>query len=537
MESNPLSFKNRIFETLNKYSSKVLFSDESQKAWIGSEIQSLIVKLSQHIQSQTQAGERVGIIFENNSIATIAILSAIAAERVPVILNMIDVRQNSENWLNKCQAQLFIISHDLELSSPFNKLQISPSGEILNPESDAKSPQSLTLQKFILHPPKGTGVILYTSGSTGEPKEVFIPELGILNTSDYLQEYFSLNEQTVASIVLPICHSMALNTQLFPTFFAGGFCSFHNFSLISNKLFRTFKNENGTFISLIGDVLRVCWEEKQKKNLSPCNSVEHIQLAGGTISQRHLEMAQELFPKSKIHKGYGLTEAIRVTMISNENPLFLTGCVGKNLPFLKIQIRNEFGEILPARESGEVFVHGDSMMLGFRKLSAPTINFTDLQKFLATGDVGELDEEGNLYISGRMDSLFKIQGKRISGFEIEKIVLQANESIRFAKCIASEEPQTSRQKIILFLEMDKKLWGDSHFEMTEDLELQIWNQLTKLSVFPREIVILQQMPRTSNGKLNIHALHQIWKSKEVKDLMKKTNINLSFFQTEGSENL
>src|SRR5262249_53099382 len=70
------------------------------------------------------------------------------------------------------------------------------------------------------NPPQGTALILYTSGSTGERKGVLVPETGILYTIDHLIEYFSLDRDTRASVILPLCHSMGLNTQFLPTFFA-----------------------------------------------------------------------------------------------------------------------------------------------------------------------------------------------------------------------------------------------------------------------------------------------------------------------------
>ena len=167
-----------------------------------------------------------------------------------------------------------------------------------------------------------TGIILFTSGSLGEPKAVQLGRTGLLYLVDSLIEYFQLGRETQATITLPIFHTMALNTQFFPTFLAGGVCEFINTELSMGKLYRHISNSNGNFIALIGDMLKFCLEEKQKRNLTPAYNVQNIQLSGGITRQEHLEWASELFPNARIHKGFGLTECIRISMISSLSAKF-----------------------------------------------------------------------------------------------------------------------------------------------------------------------------------------------------------------------
>jgi len=529
--------------TLDCFSDRILIQDDLV-CWTGSDINEKISEIINVLNKLTMQGDRVAICFCNSAVQAVSILGVLVSGRIPVILNYSDVVDKSQYWLKGSKANVFIFGEDLVSFANTQTLILNREAVIVPSFSQGKNvtesvsngifSKSLVpssgLAQIVFHPPQGTAFILYTSGSTGEPKEVLVPEIGVIETSKYLMEYFSLNAETMAPIVLSACHSMALNTQFFPTFFAGGRSYFSNLRLIINKVSRFFLQQSPTFVALIGEVVRTCWEEKNRRCLPPCESVEHVQLAGGLISPRHLEMTRELFPKAQIHKGYGLTVAIRVTMTSSLDPLFMTNSVGKVLPFLKAEIRDEEGNVLPAGQMGELYVKGPSVMVGYRRLSEISPRLSPRDTFLATGDLAEFDSFGNLYIFGRTDSLFKVNGQRVSGFEIEKAALSSDECIRFAKCLAVDDKNRGRSRMVLFLEIDKKFWRDGGVQLSSEIETQLWMHLKALRIYPKEVVFLRHMPLTSNGKLNIKKLHEISHLREMEAMTNRTPINLTLFQ-------
>ncbi len=520
------TLKGYILSSLNRFPGRVLLEDDAS-SWTGEQLSSHLQSIVTRIELHSLPHSRIGVCFHNSAPQAIAILAILIAGRVPVMINSIDLMEGKLDWIRHAKLNFVIVSEDLAEKIKIPHLILNDQG--LTKELVGKTNLAAELEQVVYMPPLGTGVVLFTSGSTGEPKEVYIPELGILKTIEDLIAKFDLTAQTVASVTLPVCHSMALNTQFFPTFAVGGKSRFYNLQLSMNKVFRGFLRDESTFVALIGEVVRTCWEERRMKNLPACTQVRHVQLAGGLISLKHLEMTRELFPNAVIHKGYGLTEAIRVTMINSMEEKFHSTAVGRPLPFLELQIRNEQGQVLPPGHFGELYVKGDSVMLGLRSLTSLNSRLIERNDFLATGDLGMIDDDGYLHVSGRLDSLFKINGRRVSGVEIERVALEVYDKFRFAKAILVSDEERDRSQIILFVELDRVCWKDESPYLDIEIQERLAQRMKTLSVPPKEIIFTRNIPRTSNGKLNLPQLKEIWKIRSVRPIEKTIAANLRLF--------
>lgn len=511
-----------ISETIFKHPHKILIQDR-ENAWTGAEIEKKFNEIQNNLGVSTLPNSLVGICFSNLAIQGLAILAVIRANRVPVILSHADLVQQPHTWFSRVHVDLLLTTEDFAVESQkyVNTLALKSDGEVVH---DNRESQALNMPHFTA--PEGTGLVLYTSGSTGNPKGICIPDAGIVMTSDYLTEYFGLNSETISPIILPVCHSMALNTQFIPTFLNGGLSSFVNSRMEMNKLYRNIISVNGNFISLIGDILRICWDEMRVKKLPPCLNVKHVQLAGGIITEKHLKMAAELFPNATVHKGYGLTEAIRVTMIDHNDPLFLKNVVGKTLPFQETEIRKADGSKADVDEMGEVYVKGPNVMLGI--LGTDNLPIGD-DGFLKTGDIGSLNSQGQLSIFGREDGVFKINGLKVSGMEIEKIANSVSDYVRESKCILVEDGKKIKNKIILFLEIPMNKQAEFYANYFDIFHQALWKEFKCLSYFPKDIIITPRFPRTSNGKLAIKGLHELWEKQAEHKLAQEFHSNFSFY--------
>ena len=523
----------RLKQALHQYSGKILIADDCG-SWTGNDLALRMQPLIKILENQTLPGSRVGICFPNWGVQAFAILAAIISNRVPVILSHTDVVNNPNQWLKQTHLSLLISSEELCIAEMHRLPLIGLDRNFAIKINNLKNQTSSRLRDILYRPPEGTALMLYTSGSMGAPKGVFVPADGLLETADYLIAYFGLSEKTVSPVVLPVCHSMALNTQFFPTFLAGGKCYFWNSRLGINRVYRTIAGIEGKFVSLIGEVLRTCWEEKARKNLEPIRSVEHVQLAGGLILPQHIQMAKELFPNALIHKGYGLTEAIRVTMINHNDAQFQSNIVGRPLGFQEVEVRTTDGKIAAANETGQVFVKGPNVMLGF---CGSLGNHLDERGFLATGDLGFFNEKGQLGIIGRTDSIFKINGCRVSGIEIEQIARGLSPLVSDVKCIAVDDVRRMGSKVVLFLEIAPDLQEGFFKNHFETFRLDLWDRLRPLPYFPRDIVVLERFPRTTNGKLQITGLHEEWSSLHQPYAPNEGTVNLKFFRSQNERTM
>lgn len=522
MVSSSQSLASRLSQALQQFPAEVLLQDDCGQ-WTGKELEARLQPLVSYFEKTTLPGSRIGVCFPNWAVQGFAILAVCLARRVPVILSSTEVQSQPERWLLKSHLSLLLVEDSADfLTNLVPTLALQRDFSFV-PEQTSLSFRLLDVGTL---PPRGTALILYTSGSTGQPKGICVPEDGLLVTADYLISYFQLNSKSVSPLVLPVCHSMALNTQFIPTFLAGGKSVFVNSRLSMNKIYRTILNSQGTFVSLIGEVLRACLEEQQYRKLPPAHHVRHVQLAGGMILPQHIQMAKELFPSATIHKGYGLTEAIRVTMINHLEPGFESAVVGKALPFNQIEIRDNDGQILPSPQVGQVYVKGPNVM----RPTDETTGAIGEDGFLRTGDIGFINEAGYLTVMGRADSVFKINGLRVSGIEIEQMAHGISPMVRDVKCICVADERRSGSKIVLFLEIhpdQQETFFRDHFK---DFQSELWKKARSLSYFPREIVVLHRFPRTANGKIQIQGFHTLWERSHYQSLNVEKNINLKFFK-------
>jgi long-chain acyl-CoA synthetase len=503
------TFKIRIEAALNSASSRAILSD-AYVSWSAHQTKQKIFALEQWIRHNLPEGAYVGVVFANSAPQALVVLTLLFSNRVPVLLSPNDLSANPVQGIlrNKLAALITLDGSEGPFFGHVPCLMLSLHGEI------EREPVPFVTQKDSIAP-QNTALVLQTSGSTGQPKNILVPKFGLLQTIDFLTKYFSLNRETVAPIMLSNHHSMALNTQFIPAFLAGGRCHFINPQMEIHRLFRNIINQKGNFVGLTSEMLLICNEERIRKSLPAANNVKHVQLAGGLITGRHLAMAQELFPNAIIHKGYGLTEAIRVTMIPSSDPYFNSPSVGYPLPFVKVEIRDGDKVLWAPDQKGEIHVKGPNVQVNL--LSGP-------DSFLKTGDVGYWNDSGQLCVVGRQDGIIKINGERVSTHEIERMALESSDYIRNAACLAIDNGRRALVKLVLMLEVPPDLEIKFFDQDFANIQEKLFERFKSLPYFPKEIATIDRFPRTSNGKLAISALTTTYLNSK-RDLFSKNGRN------------
>ncbi|MEM1153680.1 MAG: class I adenylate-forming enzyme family protein [Pseudomonadota bacterium] len=520
METPRQNLIDRLKLSLDTHSNRSLITDGQQGSWSGGDISACSRAIETALDRLSPPGAFIGISFPEGALQGIAIIATLVSGRIPVILNQVDMLNDQDTWIARSQCSTFL-SSGIEIQRTVNSIQLDEQGQVASVSGDMVDTVIAARNEEIAH-------VIFTSGSTGNPRGVLVPSLGLLKTSDFLTDYFRLTEQTSAAIVLPIFHSMALNTQFLPTLLAGGRCDFMNSRLSLSRIYRRILARESSFLAMIGEVLTLCWEEKERRKLEPAASVTDIQLAGGLITSKHLEMASALFPNATLHKGYGLTEAIRVTMIPSSDGRFYSSSVGAPLPFVDVQIRDDAGSTLSTDEIGEIFVKGPNVYLGS---TGPGLYPVAEDGYLPTGDFGQWTDGGHLVIKGRKDNVMKVNGHRISGFELEKLAMDAHSLVKAAKAIVVENERLHSSKMILFLELSiESSAAVSDAELT-DLEAKLWARGKKMSFFPKEVALLEQFPRTGNGKVSLQKLKALYSSSPQTSHEQHTPLSLQLYSS------
>ncbi len=176
-------------------------------------------------------------------------------------------------------------------------------------------------------------------------------------------------------------------------------------------------------------------------------ALRSVAYGGGRMPLELIARALELFPQTGFTNAYGLTEtSSTIALLGPEehraahratDPLVRgrLGSVGRPLPTVEIEIRDEAGRKLPAGERGEIYVRGEQVSGEYRERSA-----LDAEGWFPTRDAGWIDAEGYLYLTGRADDVIVRGGENISPGEIED-VLRSHPAIADAAAFAVPSPE------------------------------------------------------------------------------------------------
>ena len=353
--------------------------------------------------------------------------------------------------------------------------------------------------------------ILFTSGSTGEPKGVIIT-LGCL-------EHFvgwMLEEQKFVPLgetflnTAPFSFDLSV-MDLYCSLATGGTLFSIGRDLVANPkmLYRALGNSRATTWVSTPSFAQMCLvEEKFAEGMLPC--VRRFLFCGETLAAQTTVRLLERFPRSQVWNMYGPTEAtvastsVRIDLSILERYSALP--VGRAMPGTDVLVVNEAGETLPANERGEIVIAGPGVSpgyLGRPELTAAAFFEHCDRRAYRTGDQGRF-RDGLLFFEGRMDSQLKLSGYRIEVGDIEANLL-ALPSVRDA-VVTPVIKNGAAQSLAAFVVLGSRI-DASHFELTQSLRRQLAERLP-VYMLPRKFVFLDAFPLTANGKADRARLAQ-----------------------------
>jgi long-chain acyl-CoA synthetase len=193
-----------------------------------------------------------------------------------------------------------------------------------------------------------------------------------------------------------------------------------------------------------------------------------------------------------INEGYGLTETGPVTNWCRPEEHKLKS-VGRALPRVEEKIVGPDGDQLGVDVDGEIRIRGPNVMPGYYKQSDDTDAVFDDEGYFRTGDMGRIDGEGHLFITGRIKEMLIIGGENVFPREIEE-VLDAHPSVH-ASAVIGVMDESRGEVAMAFVELEE----GATFDET-DLRSHCRGQLAQYKV-PREIRPLDGLPRNPTGKI------------------------------------
>jgi acyl-CoA ligase (AMP-forming) (exosortase A-associated) len=345
--------------------------------------------------------------------------------------------------------------------------------------------------------PQSLAAILYTSGSTGQPKGVMLSHanmwLGAISVSHYLR--LSPDDRTLC--VLPLSFDYGQN-QLFSTWAAGG-CAISLDYLTPRDVIRAVERHDITTLAgvppLWVQLVESDWPEATARR------IKRVTNSGGALSPKLIASLQRLLPDADVYPMYGLTEAFRSTFLAPELVSAHPLSMGKAIPFAEILVVRPDGSVASDDEAGELVHCGPLVAAGYWNDAERTA-----QRFkpapiasrcggtaVWSGDTVRRDGQGLHYFVGRDDEMIKVSGNRISPTEIEEAAL-ASGLISEAVAIGVPDDRLG-QSIILVVR------GFENHDLLTHFKLELPSFMV-----PKQVIWKAELPRNANGKLDRSAI-------------------------------
>ena len=270
------------------------------------------------------------------------------------------------------------------------------------------------------------GVLLFTSGTTGEPKAAVLRHRNLTSYVISTVEFLGADDDEAALVSVPPYHIAGISAIL--TGIYGGRRIVHmpaftpeDWVTMAAKEKITHAMVVPTMLSRILDVV-----EQRREKLAHLKALSY---GGGRMPQVVIERAMRLLPHVDFVNAYGLTETSSTiavlgpedhrTAMSSKDPKVhrRLGSVGKPLPTLELEIRGPDGEVQPAGVAGEIYVRGEQVAGEY--LSKKVIREDG---WFPTNDAGWIDEDGYLFVEGRLDDVIVRGGENMSPGEIEDVL-------------------------------------------------------------------------------------------------------------------
>jgi long-chain acyl-CoA synthetase len=410
---------------------------------------------SQHIQ----IGDKIAILGKNRADWDIALWGVILAGAIPVLIDPERPVEGVINHLTHTDSRLLVMADDYQDAESQRELKDFAAGHgmafIEMTVYDKAGPSDNEKVELLDKIPAGidtddTAVILCTSGTTGDPREVELTHRNLIANLQGSVKKVNISHKDTLGHILPPHHSFGLTVGKLLPFCVGATNVYTNkyrqiAEIIRDKEITIFVAVPALFTMLAKSFEESLAKEKKKKPLIKLLDRHSPKLVGKKIIKKLGWSKIRFFLSGSapmprwvldvfwrrgllLYEGYGTTENSPVYGFNEV--VDKLGSVGKPINTILVKIVNSNNQELPPGEKGEIALGGHCIMKGYYKNPKATeaVIRTDEKgiRWLLTGDLGHLDEEGNLYITGRKKYVIVLPGgKNVSPEHVETALSEA----------------------------------------------------------------------------------------------------------------
>lgn len=338
-----------------------------------------------------------------------------------------------------------------------------------------------------------TAVILYTSGTTGQPKGAELSHFNLVMNARGAIDLLQFQRDDIQLVVLPLFHAFGQVVQML-----AGFCSGNTLVMLPRfepkTALHAMQEEQ---ITVFAGVPTMYWAllnypEAENYDLKAIAKKLRLCVSGGASMPVEVMKSFEKRFSVPILEGYGLSESSPIASFNHLDRERKVGSVGIPIWGVEMRIVDENDQPVPQGEKGEIVIRGHNIMKGYYKREE--INREVLRNgWFHTGDVGTMDEDGFFYIVDRTKDMIIRGGFNVYPREIEEVMMQ-HPAISYAAVLGVPDDRNGEEiKAFVVLKAGEKL-------QTEGLIDWCKEKLASYK-YPRHIEFRESLPMTATGKI------------------------------------
>ncbi len=488
-------------------------------------ILAIAIALAQHIKKETTQ-PRVGIVLPPGTGGLIANVAVVLAGKVPVNLNFTASEEGIRSAIAQAGIDRFITADPFVRRT--QRFPWPPNRQIIFLErllpamkpaiagwliaSKAMPPRALA--RALRISPKGgdrEAVLLFTSGSSGEPKGVALSHRNVIANVHQFASRLQMRSHDCALGCLPLFHSFGCTVTLWFPIIEGINIITHPNPIETNKLAQFIQQYHISLLIATPTFLRGYLRKAEPEQLA---SLRYVITGAEKLPRSVAEQFEARFGKA-VHEGYGLTETSPVTNVNLPDPVpdgerhkvissQRPGSVGHLIPGIAIRITDpETDEPLPLDKPGMIWLKGPNIFNGYLHNPEQTAKVLH-DGWLRTGDIGRVDHEGFLFIEGRMARFSKIAGEMVPHETVEEAIARElhieNEGDRKIVVVGIPDEAKGEQLVLL---------SAIHGLDPTDLRYRLLERGIPSLWIPKVIIDVLEIPHLASGKMNLKACQTI----------------------------
>lgn len=461
-----------------------------------SEIRRAMFALSGPLKNKTVDGETVGILLPTGAGAVIALLALHAAGRTPAMLNFTAGIKNLRAASETAPLKTVVTAHKFVelagLSSLINELSefvdiiyLEDVREELGVADKIRAVLGPLLPKLFLPSasPDDIAIILFTSGTEGNPKGVALTHANILANVEQIEQHVELEETDIFFNPLPTFHCYGLTAGTLWPLLSGYKVVLHPSPLQTKTVAKRILKTRSSVLFATDTFLQQYMRASSDGGL---NSLRIAVCGAERVREETRKMAEDRF-SFEVLEGYGVTECAPV-LAANQPGDIRNGTIGKMLPGIETKLEPVEG----LEEGGRLWVKGPNIMKGYISPDRPGEVKPLPEGWHDTGDVVSVDEEGYYVIRGRIKRFAKIGGEMVSLTVVENCASALWPDHMHAAAIIPD-PRKGEQIVLVTDHPDAKRQELLHWAQTHGVP--------EIAV-PRKIIPTDSLPVLGTGKLD-----------------------------------